>query len=326
MSVQGIVRLVARGIMLAELAKSKMPETPAVIKTGMLYKKGRNRHNWKERFFELSGDKLSYYTGSDKRAHKGDLRFKRNGKMGDVSVHVTPHGTRKTGSSAASEWRFKVNAWDDGIMLAAPSEHDMNEWVVAIQDAVSATNPKRYSIADLQKQDSDMSMMADGDYDDDDLDGDPGGGDGDSSRITDDAFQRNTSLGDVGDLHMVMGKPATFVGARHWHHPSVRKAGLLWKRGQVNKDWRTRYFELRPGQLRYYESEERAMQASEQEQEQERASKAAAVVAAVAVAGEGGGIKTGTDPRSSFSSLSLSAAKGCLMFNDCSGEYGGTGI
>ena len=163
-------------------------------------------------------------------------------------------------------------------MIAAPTEEDMNEWVLALQRAVSS-NPKRLSLTNMRESDLIGNMIIGSDDDDE------GGGTADTNGESD-PFVRNTSVGSELGAEVNINK-----GLKEWHHSSVRKAGLLWKRGQVNKDWRTRYFELRPGQLRYYKSEEQAQQASEEERQQE---------------GEPGVF------------TSLNAAKGCLMFG--SGE------
>ena len=170
-----------------------------VLKESMLFKKGHRRHNWNERFFELTKEKLTYFTANDKRQRKGHLSFSKGGKLGDIIVQVTPHGSRKTGSSAATEWRFTVSCWGDSIMMAAHSEEEMNSWVLAIQRAVSATNKKRFSLTELT-----------GDFNEDERN----------------PFERTTSVGDPLECGV--------QNLKTWHHASVRKAGVLWKRGQAS--------------------------------------------------------------------------------------------
>ena len=150
----------------------------AVIKDGVLYKQGRRRHNWKERYFDLTSTKLAYYTDDQKRQLKGELLFQRNGKVEDVNVQITPQGSRKTGNSGASQWRFSVSAGGDSIMIAAPNEDIMNEWVLAVQRAVS--NPKRVSVTNMSTSDLVGDMGLDGSDDD----GDAAGGFRDTSAST----------------------------------------------------------------------------------------------------------------------------------------------
>jgi len=147
------------------MSTEKMPSDEP-IKVGMLFKKGHQRHNWKERFFELSNQKIAYFTSKDKRHKKGELSFVRNGKVLNVNIRITPHGSRKTGNSGASEWRFCISAGGTSLLLAAPTEEHMNEWIIALQRAISC--PESYSLTQMSESDLTGGFMIASDDDDGD--------------------------------------------------------------------------------------------------------------------------------------------------------------
>jgi hypothetical protein len=101
-------------------------ERIAASGTGYLYKQGKHRKNWKERLVTVTNGKIQYSKDGSLRGHV-DL-------SGDsVMVTIQPNGTEKTGSSAASEWRFEVSNGSQSLMLAAGSEEEMYAWVRHIQ-------------------------------------------------------------------------------------------------------------------------------------------------------------------------------------------------
>jgi hypothetical protein len=76
------------------------------VKTGMLYKRGHRRNNWKLRHFVLSHTRLAYFTHEGDKHPKGQIVF--GAPHEDVSLVVHPSWAMKTGRSNSSEWRFAV--------------------------------------------------------------------------------------------------------------------------------------------------------------------------------------------------------------------------
>ena len=76
------------------------------VKTGMLYKRGHRRNNWKLRHFVLSHTRLAYFTHEGDKHPKGQIVF--GAPHEAVSLVVHPSWAMKTGRSNSSEWRFAV--------------------------------------------------------------------------------------------------------------------------------------------------------------------------------------------------------------------------
>jgi hypothetical protein len=112
-------------------AENLKAERIAASGTGYLYKQGKHRKNWKERLVTVTNGKMQY---SKDGSYKGHVDL----AGGGVTVTIQPKGTEKTGSSAASEWRFEVSNGSQTLMLAAGSEEEMYAWARHIQGACGA--------------------------------------------------------------------------------------------------------------------------------------------------------------------------------------------
>ena len=105
-----------------------MKEQP---KTGLLYKRGHVRKNWRRRFFALSGSSLRYY---DKEGGK----LKGEVDLSDENVLVrTPVSKR---ASDATHFQFEVCHSSTSLICAADDPVTMNSWVQAINKAVWASS------------------------------------------------------------------------------------------------------------------------------------------------------------------------------------------
>jgi hypothetical protein len=107
---------------------------------GQLYKQGGLRRNWKERMVMLSAGSLQY----DKNGTvKGAIELNPS-----VEVVLMPEGSHKTGSSASSEWRFKVANGKESILFAAPTEEEMYAWKQQIEHMAGCEDPASGEVRD----------------------------------------------------------------------------------------------------------------------------------------------------------------------------------
>ncbi|CAK4111944.1 unnamed protein product [Aphanomyces euteiches] len=110
-----------------------------IIKSGVLFKKGSGggllkRRNWKPRFFELTQHALRYFTFQD-----GELKGEINLKMcGEDTLEIMPADSMKTGGSASTIWRVAINTPDRRLLVAAGTEHEMNDWVDALLEVFAS--------------------------------------------------------------------------------------------------------------------------------------------------------------------------------------------
>ncbi|EQC26377.1 hypothetical protein SDRG_15788 [Saprolegnia diclina VS20] len=104
-----------------------------VVKAGVLFKKGSGggllkRKNWKPRYFELTQNALRYFTFQDGEV-KGEIMLK---TCGEDVLEIMPADSMKTGGSASTIWRIAINAPSRRLLIAAGTEHEMNDWVDAL--------------------------------------------------------------------------------------------------------------------------------------------------------------------------------------------------
>ncbi|RLO06532.1 hypothetical protein DYB28_008296 [Aphanomyces astaci] len=110
-----------------------------IIKSGVLFKRGSGggllkRKNWKPRYFELTQHALRYFTVQDGEL-KGDINLK---MCGEDTLEIMPADSMKTGGSASTIWRIAVNTPGRRLLVAAGTEHEMNDWVDALLDVFRA--------------------------------------------------------------------------------------------------------------------------------------------------------------------------------------------
>ncbi|KAF0696375.1 Aste57867_12872 [Aphanomyces stellatus] len=119
-----------------------------VVKTGTLFKKGSghgllfHRHNWKARYVVLTTDSLSYYDHQDGHL-KGSIDLS---ACTLDSLQVMPADCRKTGHSAASEWRLAIDTASRRFFVAAACERDMRAWIDALASVFRANEMRRQSL------------------------------------------------------------------------------------------------------------------------------------------------------------------------------------
>jgi hypothetical protein len=211
---------------MAEEEQIAFSSEQGLLKSGVLWKKGQQRHNWKQRYFVLTKRSLIYYKEKRRDGNiKGELQ------LAGVPVEVEVINKAKTGSSAATNWRFKVTAGDRDILLAAEDETQMNEWVLAIRSNSeddgkdgNAFNPmlNNQTIQALEKMERSASTASINEDDEEEIDPDA--------------------------------------------NPDLCKAGMMWKRptkaNAMKQDFQLRYFELLPGVLNYYTEKGGALKGS----------------------------------------------------------------
>ncbi|ETV91121.1 hypothetical protein H310_14216 [Aphanomyces invadans] len=110
-----------------------------IVKSGVLFKKGSGggllkRRNWKPRYFELTQYALRYFTVQDGEL-KGDINLK---MCGEDTLEIMPADSMKTGGSASTIWRIAINTPDRRLLVAASTEHEMNDWVDALLEVFRA--------------------------------------------------------------------------------------------------------------------------------------------------------------------------------------------
>jgi sugar/nucleoside kinase (ribokinase family) len=100
------------------------------VLSGVLYKRGDKRQNWKERYFVLDRERLAWYA-EEGGPMKGQLRLQ---GANCVTLEVMPDDLKKTGNSASSSWRFRITSADSSrrLVMAATTEDGLYHWCAGV--------------------------------------------------------------------------------------------------------------------------------------------------------------------------------------------------
>ena len=108
---------------MAEEVGSPGNSSGAVIKSGVLTKRAvKSGGNWKLRYFELTSDKLLYYTDEETKEYKGDFEI-----CADSHVHYTN-----------SQCTFKLVTPGKILDVVAASHEEMDDWIGTLRTAIAA--------------------------------------------------------------------------------------------------------------------------------------------------------------------------------------------
>ncbi|XP_038664102.1 switch-associated protein 70-like isoform X1 [Scyliorhinus canicula] len=102
-----------------------------VMKQGYMWKKGHKRKNWNERWFLLKPDVISYYVGEDLNDKKGDILL-----SSKCYVESLPD---KDGKKCL----LLIKCWDKSFEISASDKKKKQEWIQAIQTAISLLKDQR---------------------------------------------------------------------------------------------------------------------------------------------------------------------------------------
>ena len=99
------------------------------IKCGTMFKKGRLRTNWKEKWFELHQNVLRYHTAKDGQFIR---QIELTGQGTALYAQIAPW-SQKTGNSRSTKFRFIITVvrptGTEKLMCAAPNDEDMKDWI-----------------------------------------------------------------------------------------------------------------------------------------------------------------------------------------------------
>jgi hypothetical protein len=124
-------------------------------KEGVLWKQGKERHNWKRRHFTVTQEDstkrwvLSYFTDDAKPQKKGELFFDSTctvmtGEGKDSRRESKRQSKRwsKTGNSGSTEYRFVINFPKRQLLLSAQSKMEMDDWIRYFQEIINSQKPQ----------------------------------------------------------------------------------------------------------------------------------------------------------------------------------------
>jgi hypothetical protein len=125
----------------------------ASTKEGMLWKQGKDRHNWKRRHFTVTQEDkrwvLQYFTDDTQPQKKGELFFDSTctvmsgeGKEERLESKRQSKRWSKTGKSGSTEYRFVINFPSRQLLLSAQSKAEMDDWIRYFQEIISSHKPE----------------------------------------------------------------------------------------------------------------------------------------------------------------------------------------
>ena len=138
---------------LANLEGEVMEERGAVLRTGVLLKKGRLKFD--RRYFTLDGSILSYQTNvATKGIHYGNLEIARVRDLAELQAAIGEHDAYGRGSAhgTAQEHLLEVAGVSAVWILAAASAEEKDAWVAALADAVSGTAADVFALLERARQ------------------------------------------------------------------------------------------------------------------------------------------------------------------------------
>ncbi|XP_060076030.1 differentially expressed in FDCP 6 homolog [Ylistrum balloti] len=103
---------------------------------GMLCKRGYQVKHWKDRWMVLNTRQLTYYTASDEREKKGEIRLDQ-----DCKVEVIPDAGMKSGSKPN---KFVLKTSAKPYEMSAHDIKTRNDWMTALQKAIDKCSDKNY--------------------------------------------------------------------------------------------------------------------------------------------------------------------------------------
>uniref|UniRef100_A0AAY4D3I6 PH domain-containing protein n=1 Tax=Denticeps clupeoides TaxID=299321 RepID=A0AAY4D3I6_9TELE len=110
-----------------------------VLKEGYLWKKSQLRRNWKERWFTLKPNSLSYFTNEDQKDHKGSIALDMN-----CCVEVLPD---KDGKRCMLCLKTLSKTYE----MSASDTKQRQEWSSAIQTAIRLERRRQAKEQELQR-------------------------------------------------------------------------------------------------------------------------------------------------------------------------------
>jgi len=102
-----------------------VPETSIPIKEGNLTKQGRRLKTWRERYFILKDNTISYYTDKNDKKLKGSIELQRNHQI-----------LKMTATETDKPFAFKITCPERTMYVYAGSEEDMNDWIRVLRKAI----------------------------------------------------------------------------------------------------------------------------------------------------------------------------------------------
>jgi hypothetical protein len=221
----------------------------------MLHKQGVSVRSWKSRFFELTAAKITYYEGSDpvNRKWKGDIVF-------DGSCYLTPSKSKDSGNRHC----FQLQTATRTFYFSATSAQEKTDWMRAIQTCVSALPPNPGGDRPISDRPISDRPISDRPISDRPIADRPAAVAADRTS----AYQADASGSDSPRTSSPVSSSTVPTSPSSSAPPLNRslsvmlndsdpplRTGLLSKKGFIRKNWKQRWFVLRPTALSYYRSD-----------------------------------------------------------------------